>query len=70
VRRPKTKTFCNGEEVVWHLDSAYYLVCCDCHLVHLVVLNRLPGGRIKLRFYRDDAETVKRRREWRRRRGL
>lgn len=60
----------NGQVLDWRVPSAFYLVCCDCGLHHLMLLERGPKGRIRARVYRDDALTQQKRRERRHRQGL
>ena len=52
----KPKTLINGEP--WELESgmATTHTCCDCGLIHIMLVE-IKRNKVYLRFYRDDYQT-------------
>lgn len=54
----KRNTVEQGGEIVYRHDTGQELECCDCGLVHFVVV-KVKGKKATLKFLRDDLETRK-----------
>lgn len=51
----------DNEPFIVETDQPLYLACCDCHLVHLVSLEKVRGG-IKVTMSRAERNTASMRR--------
>lgn len=54
----KRNTVMNGGEIIYGHETGRELECCDCGLVHFVVV-KIRKKKAILKFFRDDYETQK-----------
>ena len=47
----------SGEERIFDTAKIHYLACCDCGLVHAVVMRQLPKKKIGMIMWRDECHT-------------
>jgi hypothetical protein len=60
------KYMVSGQPMVWDVNKVHYLVCCDCGMEHLVMLDMKGKNKVEIRMYRDQWGTLQERRAMRR----
>lgn len=65
--KPDLPSVKGGEPITLPLPSVYYVGCCDCGLVHLLVVRKRGENEVELKLYRDDwmTEQIRKRKKGR-----
>jgi len=61
-KKPKRKPVL-GEPITFSLNKPHWIRCCDCRLAHLILIEPAGKDRVTIRFYLDEYETDKARKE-------
>ena len=60
----------NGTPVRLRVGEVRYLICCDCHLAHLLVVDKIGKDTVDIKFYRDDYATAQERKKKRKKKKV